>query len=128
MHAQAADIAQAEGGDAMNHAYEGDLHLIMMAVQKLVDEIIRPNEMGQYAYTPAILDRMQGAGHRVSHAQAAATPRLFPLTTPSLFQIFADAVDPTLVCPLRDWRGYLRWMQGRFVPDLRPSNDKPPRS
>ena len=60
MHAQAAEIAQAEGGDAMNQAYEGDLHLIMMAVQKLVDEIIRPNEMGQYAYTPAILDRMQG--------------------------------------------------------------------
>ena len=46
MHAQAAEIAQAEGGDAMNHAYEGDLHLIMMAVQKLVDEIIRPDELG----------------------------------------------------------------------------------
>ena len=44
----------------MNQAYEGDLHLIMMAVQKLVDEIIRPDELGQYAYTPAILDRMQG--------------------------------------------------------------------
>lgn len=40
--------------------FEGDLHLIMMAVQKLVDEMIPPDENGQYAYTPAILDRMQG--------------------------------------------------------------------
>lgn len=38
-----------------------DLHLIMMAVQKLVDEMLPPDEDdGQYDYTPAILDRMQG--------------------------------------------------------------------
>ena len=43
VHAQAAEIAQAEGGDAMNHPYEGDLHLIMMAVQKLVDEMLPPD-------------------------------------------------------------------------------------
>lgn len=40
--------------------YEGDLHLIMMAVQKLVDEALPPDELGRRAYTPAILDRMEG--------------------------------------------------------------------
>ena len=67
MHAQIAEIAQAEGGDAMNHAYEGDLHLIMMAVQKLVDEgIAGPMNWGGEAYTPAILDKDGGrAGHRL---------------------------------------------------------------
>jgi hypothetical protein len=34
---------------AMNRAYEGDLYLIMMAVQKSVDEMMPPNEMGHYA-------------------------------------------------------------------------------
>jgi hypothetical protein len=34
---------------AMNRAYEGDLYLIMMAVQKSVDEMLPPNEMGHYA-------------------------------------------------------------------------------
>jgi hypothetical protein len=29
---------------------------------------------------------------------------------------------------LNRWRGFLRWMRGRFAPDPRPSNDKPPRS
>jgi hypothetical protein len=31
----------------------------MIAVQKLVDEVCPPDEMGQHAYTPAILDRVQ---------------------------------------------------------------------
>ena len=39
---------------------EGDLHLIMMAVQKLVDEILPPDEDGMQDHTPEILDRMQG--------------------------------------------------------------------
>jgi hypothetical protein len=39
---------------------EGDLHLIMMAVQKLVDEMLPPDEDGVQDHTPAILDRMQG--------------------------------------------------------------------
>ena len=39
---------------------EGDLHLIMMAVQKLVDEILPPDNDGMQDHTPAILDRMQG--------------------------------------------------------------------
>ena len=40
--------------------HEGDLHYIMMAVQKLIDEALPPNELGQQAHTPAILDKMQG--------------------------------------------------------------------
>ena len=40
--------------------HEGDLHLIMMAVQKLVDEILPPDDDGMQDHTPAILDRMQG--------------------------------------------------------------------
>ena len=40
--------------------HESDLHLIMMAVQKLVDEILPPDEDGMQDHTPAILDRMQG--------------------------------------------------------------------
>lgn len=39
---------------------EADLHLIMAAVQKLVDEALPPDEDGCQDHTPAILDRMQG--------------------------------------------------------------------
>ena len=38
---------------------DGDLYLIMGAVQALVDEMMPPDENGQYAYTLAILDKMQ---------------------------------------------------------------------
>jgi hypothetical protein len=41
-------------------AAEGDLHLIMMAVQKLVDEMLPPDDDGVQDHTPTILDRMQG--------------------------------------------------------------------
>jgi len=48
-----------------NKACEGDLHLIMMAVQKLVDEALPPDELGRRAYTPAILNKLEGIQHTV---------------------------------------------------------------
>jgi hypothetical protein len=56
---------------------DGDLHLIMMAVQKLVDEILPPDEMGCQDHTPAILGEAPSLWRRDDpDAAAAAPPRL----------------------------------------------------
>jgi hypothetical protein len=63
---------------AAPHPNEGDLYYIMIAVQKLVDEMMPPNEQGTYDYTPAILDRMQDVQDSIGDALGLPRRPLIP--------------------------------------------------